>query len=109
MKQYEIWWCALPLPIGKRPVLLLSRTPAMRYLSRITVAEITTHIRSIPQEVPLSSRDGLRQKSVANFDNLQTIAKERLTEPIGRLRVGRENEVRRALGYAWNWVELVEN
>ncbi len=28
MKQFEIWWADLPEPVGKRPVLLLSRNDA---------------------------------------------------------------------------------
>lgn len=54
MKQYEIRWAHLPEPIGKRPVLLLTRTPAYEYLTAVIVAEITNTIRNIPQEVRLS-------------------------------------------------------
>ena len=39
MKQYEIWWATLPLPVGRRPVLLLSRNPAYSYLNKVLVAE----------------------------------------------------------------------
>ena len=59
MKQYEIRWANLPKPIGRRPVLLLSRTPAYSYLSKAIVAEITTNIRAIPQEINLGKREGL--------------------------------------------------
>jgi mRNA-degrading endonuclease toxin of MazEF toxin-antitoxin module len=106
MRQYEIWWAALPDPAGRRPVLLLTRTPAYEYLSRITVVEITTVVRGIPQEVLLGRREGLSRASVANLDNVHVVAKRRLTVRIGFLRPDRVPEIKRALGYALDWQEL---
>lgn len=106
MRQYEIWWAALPLPVGRRPVLLLSRTPAYAYLNKVLVAEITTTIRGIPQEVTLGRPEGLPSASVVNLDNLHTITKKQLTKRAGSLRPSREIEVKRALGHALAWVEL---
>jgi len=48
MKRGEAWWAELPSPIGKRPVLLLSRNEAYVVRNAVTVAEITTTIRGIP-------------------------------------------------------------
>ena len=59
MRQYEIRWANLADPIGRRPVLLLTRTPAYEYLTKVVVAEITITVRDIPQEVPLARRRGL--------------------------------------------------
>lgn len=87
-------------------MLLLSRTAAYEYLNRVTVAEITSTIRGIPQEVPVGRREGLDRRSVVNFDNVKTIAKDRLKEPIGVLSRARAVEVKRALGYAFDWSEL---
>ena len=42
MKQYEIRWANLPAPIGRRPVLLLTRTAAGAYLNKIIVSEVTS-------------------------------------------------------------------
>ena len=106
MKQYEIWWAALPLPVGRRPVLLLSRTPAYTYLNKILVAEITTTVRGIPQEVTVGKPEGLRSMSVINMDNLHTVARNQLTKRAGSLRSSREIEVKRALGHALSWVEI---
>ena len=58
----------MPEPIGRRPVLLLSRNPAYEYLTRVIVVEITPTIRSIPVEVGLGPAEGLPHRSVANFD-----------------------------------------
>jgi mRNA interferase MazF len=106
MRQYEIRWAELPVPIGRRPVLLLTRSAAYPYLNKIIVAEVTSTIRGIPQELPLGKEDGLRQASVANLDNIHVVPKSTLGDRIGTLAEQREPEVKRALGYALNWPEL---
>ncbi|MSP61713.1 MAG: type II toxin-antitoxin system PemK/MazF family toxin [Myxococcales bacterium] len=106
MKQYEIWWASLDLPIGRRPVLLLSRPAAYEYLNRIIVAEITSTIRGIAVEVALGSQDGLPRRCVANLDNLHVVPKESLRTRIGALAAARVPEVKRALGSALDWPEL---
>jgi len=106
VKQYEIYWARLPLPIGRRPVLLLSRTPAYEYLTNVLVAEITSTVRNIPQEVPLGRREGLKRASVANLDSIHVVSKGSIEELIGSISASREREVKRALGYALSWPEL---
>jgi mRNA interferase MazF len=107
MKQYELRWAELPAPIGRRPVLLLTRSPAYEYLSKVIVAEVTTTIRDIPQEVPLGRSEGLPRKCVANMDNVHVVLKAALRERIGVLSARRERDVKRALGYALAWPELM--
>ncbi len=106
MRQYEIWWATLPVPVGRRPVLLLSRNPAYAYLNKVLVAEITTTTRGIPQEVAVGRAEGLPSASVVNLDNLHTLAKNQLTKRAGSLRPSREIEVKRSLGHALGWMEL---
>jgi mRNA interferase MazF len=106
MRQYEIWWADLPAPVGRRPVLLLTRSAAYGYLNKVIVAEITTTIRGIPQEVTVGELEGLAEPSVANFDNVHVVAKRFLSSRVGVLSVTREREVKRALGYALDWAEL---
>lgn len=108
VRQYELWWAALPQPTGKRPVLLLSRDGAYSYLNKFIAVEITTTIRHIAVEVPLGRPDGLPTKCVANFDNLRTVPRSALTKRIGLLRTARHGEVKRALGHALGWDELLE-
>lgn len=107
MKQYEIWWATLPPPAGRRPVLLLSRNDAYQYLHKFTVAEVTTRIRSIPVEVLLGSAEGMSAECVANCDNLRTVSRSALTEKAGALAPSRYREVKRAVGYAFRWEELI--
>ena len=106
MRQYESRWANLPLPIGRRPVLLLTRTSAYAYLNKVIVVEVTSTIRGIPQEVALGKREGLQRLSVANMDNLHVIPKSLLGDRIGVVGAGRESEIKRALGYALDWSEL---
>jgi mRNA interferase MazF len=106
--QYEFWWAELPQPAGRRPVFLLSRPGAYEYLSRVLIAEVTRTVRGIPQEVRVGRREGLGLPSVVNMDNLHAVPRSRLTARIGALSPSREAEVKRALGHALAWVELVD-
>ena len=106
MRQFEVRWANLPQPAGRRPILLLSRTPAYEYLSRILVAEITTRVRGIPQEVPLGKREGLPRACVANLDALRTIERSVVGDRLGVLSPSRHREVKRAMGHALDWSEL---
>ena len=106
MRQYDIRWANLPEPIGRRPVLLLTRTAAYAYLNRVIVAEITSTIRGIVQEVSLGADEGLTRSSVANLDNIHVVPKGALGDRLGRVAAAREREIKRALGYALDWPEL---
>lgn len=108
LRQYELWWAELPEPIGRRPVLLLSRDQVYRVLKRATVAEVSTTIRHIPVEVELGPAEGLKRACVANVDNLHAVAISRLTSKIGQLSEERAWEVERALGFAFDIDQLKE-
>jgi mRNA interferase MazF len=105
-RQFDIWWARLPEPVGRRPILLLGRTSAFAYLTRVLVVEVTTTVRAIPQELSLGRREGLRRPCVANLDTLRTIPRPSLDSRIGRLPVRRHVEVKRALGHVLHWPEL---
>lgn len=106
MKQYELWWATLPAPVGRRPLMLLSRDSAYEFLNNVLVVEITTTVRGIPQEVSLGPRDKLPRPCVANFDNIHSVHRSSLRSRIGSLPKSRVREVKRALGYALGWPEL---
>lgn len=106
MKQYEIRWATLPPPIGRRPVLLLTRTSAYGYLNKVIVAEVTTTFREIAQEIELGPTEGLKSPSVANLDNIHVIPKALIGPRLGEVASDRQREVKRALGYALGWAEL---
>lgn len=106
MTQYEIRWANLPTPIGRCPVLLLTRTTAYAYLNKVIVAEVTSTVRAIPEEVAVGKREGLTRPSVVNLDNVHVVPTALLGERIGGLSHSRHVEVKRALGYALDWPEL---
>jgi mRNA interferase MazF len=108
VRQFEIWWANLPAPAGRRPVLLLSRNDAYEYLSKFIVAEITTTIRAIPVEVRVGRPEGLSSACVANLDNVRMAARPWLDSRAGVLAPSRRVEVKRALGYALGWDELID-
>jgi len=105
-RQLDLWWVSLPAPAGRRPVLLLGRDAAFGYLTRILVAEVTTTVRGIPQEVALGKREGLPRACVANLDAMRTVPTAALTTRIGRLAASRHVDVKRALGHVLHWPEL---
>jgi mRNA interferase MazF len=107
VKQYELWWASLAAPAGRRPVLLLSRNSAYSYLNKFVAVEVTSTIRRIAVEVPLGRAEGLPTKCVANCDNIRTVPLSSLTKRIGQLSPRRHSEVKRALGHALAWDELI--
>lgn len=80
-----MWWAALPAPLGRRPVLLLSRDAAYAVRNQITVAPLTTRIRDIPVEVRLGSSDGLSADCVVNLDGITTVPKSILDRAVTTL------------------------
>ena len=100
MHKGEIWWANLPSPIGKRPVVLLSRYEAYSVRNAVTVAEVTSTIRNIPVEFNLGKEDGLPKKCVINLDTIITIRKELLTERITYLDSEKIDQVNRAIKFA---------
>ena len=99
----------MPEPVGRRPVVLLSRDDAYDVLNKFIAAEITTTIRKIPIEVLLGAAEGLPKPCVVNCDNLRTIAKQNLVKRIGRLPTKKIPELKRAVGYALGWDELIDH
>ena len=108
MKQYELWWASLPKPAGRRPILLLSRDEAYSYLNKFVAAEVTSTVRHIAVEVPLGRLEGLSVKCVANCDNIRTVPRSALVRRIGQLLPRRHSEVKRAIGHALGWDELID-
>ncbi|MDP2923650.1 MAG: type II toxin-antitoxin system PemK/MazF family toxin [Candidatus Omnitrophota bacterium] len=100
MRKGEIWWAEQPLPIGRRPVVLLSRDEAYSVRNAVTIAQVTTTIRNIPVEVPVDEKDGLPKKCVINLDTVTTIRKAALTERICALRVDKMAEINKAIKFA---------
>lgn len=100
MRRGELWWANLPRPVGRRPVLLLSRDEAYDIRERVIVTPVTTRVRGLYTEVSLGHEDGLRRASVANLDVILTVDKNRLRERISGLRQDKLAAVDAAIHFA---------
>jgi mRNA interferase MazF len=100
VKRGEVWWVDFPGPVGPRPAVLVSRNEAYRIRSAVTVVPLTRTIRDIPTEVPLGPAEGVPKKSVANADNVTTIAKGRLQQHLTTLPTGKLAALDRAIKFA---------
>jgi mRNA-degrading endonuclease toxin of MazEF toxin-antitoxin module len=56
----------------------------------------------------LGRREGLPSSCVANLDNIRTVARPWLDSRAGALSPLRQREVKRAVGYALGWDELID-
>ena len=100
MRRGEVWWSHLPPPVGRRPVVLLSRDSAYQVRLAVTVAPVTRTIREIPVEVALDERDGLPSRCVANLDDIATIPKALIKRRIAVLSAEKMQEVDAAIRFA---------
>ncbi len=96
----EIRLVRFPAPDKERPALVLTRDSALGYLSRVTVAPITSTRRGVPSELALGTEDGMRQPCAVNLHNLVTIPRERLGRRVARLGPTRMSDVCRAIAFA---------
>lgn len=93
----ELWWARSD---KARPVVVASRSDPLGKRTQVTCAAITRTTRGIPTEVPLDQRDGMRETSAINCDDLFTIDKTRLVDRIGQLSQSRLEDFHRALRFA---------
>jgi mRNA interferase MazF len=100
MKRGEIRWYKFKVPDKKRPVLILTRNSILDYLGEVTVAPITSTVRSIPSEVPLSRQDGMPKECAINLDHLQTVSKGKIGILISTLSGEKLKQVHKAILFA---------
>lgn len=100
MRRGDVCWSHQPEPIGRRPVVLLSRDVAYSVRNAITVAQVTTSVHRIPVEVPLGPEDGLPQRCVVNLDTVTTIPKRCIQEFITHLSQEKIKAIEQALKFA---------
>lgn len=96
----EIRPVRFPHPDKPRPVLVLTRTSAIGYLSTVTVAPVTSTIRGVPSEVRLGIEDGMKQACAINMHNVVTVAQNQLGRRLAALSERRMGEVCAALAFA---------
>lgn len=107
MKRGEVRWYTFKAPDKRRPVVILIRNLSIDVLNSVTVAPVTTTIRSVPSEVFLSKDDGVREECAVNLHNLQSVAKEQISSLIATLSQERMNEVEAAIQFSLGFREIV--
>jgi len=78
-------------------VLVLTRDEALPRLRNVVVALVTRTIRGLDTEVELGPADGMPVECAVSLDNLRTVPRALLTEPITRLGSVKMAAVCRAL------------
>ena len=87
-------------PDKERPVVILTRDNAIRYLSTVTVAPITSTIRGVPSEVVLDEEDGMNKQCAINLHNTVTVSQQRLGPRLSHLNARRMEEICAALRFS---------
>ena len=100
MERGEIRWYTFKSPDKKRPVVILTRNSALKYLGEVTIAPITSTIRDIPTEVVLDQQDAMKTVSAINLDHIQTVSKDKVGAYISKLSELKLEQVRIALLFA---------
>jgi mRNA interferase MazF len=107
MERGDVRWYEFQPPDKRRPVLVLTRSSAIHFLSNVTVAPLTSTIREIPSEVVLGVEDGVPQECAINLDHLQTVPKARVGRLITHLSMEKLDEVATALCFALGLDDLI--
>ncbi len=102
MKRGEVRWYKFKSPDKKRPIVILTRDAILEYLGEVTVAPITSIIRSIPSEVSLSTEDGMKTDCAINCDHIQTVSKSKVGSLIATLSNDKLTDLRSAICFALN-------
>lgn len=100
MNRGDVRYYVFKAPDKKRPVLVLTRDSIIPHLSEVTIAPITSAIRDIPSEVPLTRADGMSQDCAVNLDHIQTVPKHKLGRLISSLALAKMERVQAALLFA---------
>ncbi len=100
MRRGEVRWYRFSPPDKKRPVVILTREPALRFLGEVTIAPLTSTIRETPSEVILTAADGMPRDCAVNLDHIQTVSKGKIGPLITSLGREKMAELRMALLFA---------
>ena len=87
-------------PDKTRPVVMLTRDTAVDYLSRVTIAPITSSIRGVPSEIVLDESDGMKGPCAVNLHNIVTIPKDQIGKRVGQLSAERMKQLCSALRFS---------
>lgn len=83
LRRGQIWLYTFRSPDKRRPVLIVSRPDVIDLLDTVMVAPITSTVRGAPGEVIVGVEEGLKARSAANLDHVQTVRKDGLRSFVG--------------------------
>ncbi|HWO25593.1 MAG TPA: type II toxin-antitoxin system PemK/MazF family toxin [Kofleriaceae bacterium] len=102
MRRGEIWWADLPVPVGSRPVVILTRDAVLHSIQSVVVGLVTRTVRGLPTEVELGRRQALAVRCVANLDNIFTVPRPRLVRRMGACDADKLQELHQAIKAAFD-------
>lgn len=93
MNRGDIWLIDLGGKAGTRPAVVLTRQNILKYLNKVSVAEVTTKGKGYPTEIFIGQEANLPKPSYVQADNIHTVPKQRLVKYMGTLDPGTMKEV----------------
>ena len=106
MSRGEVWMLDLGGRAGRRPAVILTRQAVIPYVSKLTVAEITSVGKGYPTEVAVGQTANLPKVSFVQADNIQTVAKTRFVKYVGALDASVMRDVGRTIVLALGLEDL---
>lgn len=85
-----------------RPVVILTRELARPYMTKVSVAPITSTVKGLLTEVPVGRINGLDHECAISCDNITTIPQSALGKTIGYLTMEQESLLARAIVVAFD-------
>ena len=99
-KRGDLWQADIGGKAGKRPVLVLTRSGVIPYLSKVVVAEVTTQGKGYPTQVAIGQHGNLPKNSFVSAESLHSLPKDRLKRYLGELPPDLLEKVSRAVSFA---------
>lgn len=105
MKRGEIWEAEIGGKAGRRPVLVLTRSGVIPYLSKVVVAEVTTQGKGYPTQISIGTTANLPKTSFVSAESLHSLPKERLRRYLGELPSDLLRQISQAVIFALDLAE----
>lgn len=100
MRRGEVWDADVGGKVGKRPVLILTRSGVIPYLTKVVIAEITSQGKGYPTQIDIGQEGNLTKQSYVSADCLHTLPKEKLIRFRGELSEDSLHKVNEAVIFA---------